>query len=322
MTLEGVAGVAFAVWAPNAQPGQRGRRLQRLGRPPPSDAQAHRVRRLGAVHPRPRRPASVYKYEIKGPTGGLLPLKADPLAFAAEQPPATASIVARARRLALGAMQDWMASRAARQRARRADLDLRVPSRLLDARARGGQPLSHLRELADRLIPYVKDMGFTHLELLPVIGVSRSTAPGAISRSACSRRPAATAAPSDFARFVDRCHQAGIGVILDWVPGHFPTDPHGLGYFDGTAPLRARRSAPGLPPRLEHADLQLRSARGRELPARQRAVLARALSHRRAPGRCGRLDALSRLLAQAGRVDPEPVTAATRTSMRSPSCGA
>ena len=171
-------------------------------------------------------------------------------------------------------------------------------------------------ELGDRLVPYVKEMGFTHLELLPVSEYPFDGSWGyqPIGLFAPTSRHGS---PEAFARFVDRCHREGIGLLLDWVPGHFPTDPHGLGYFDGTHLYEHADPRLGLPPRLEHADLQLRPARGRELPARQRAVLAQALPHRRPPGRRGRLDALPRLLARGRPVDPERVSAATRTSPRS-----
>ena len=133
----------------------------------------------------------------------------------------------------------------------------------------------------------------------------RSAAHGATSRSACSRRPRATATPEGFARFVDALHAAGIGIILDWVPAHFPSDAHGLARFDGTALYEHLDPREGLPSGLEHADLQFRPPRGAGLPDRQRAALARAFPRRRPARRCGRLDALSRLQPQGRRMGAE-----------------
>ena len=104
---------------------------------------------------------------------------------------------------------------------------------------------------------------------------------------------------------VDHLHQRGIGVILDWVPSHFPTDEHGLGYFDGTHLYEHADPRLGLPPRLEQPDLQLRPPRGARVPAVERAALARPLPRRRPPGRCRGVDALPRLLPQGRRVDPQ-----------------
>ena len=156
-------------------------------------------------------------------------------------------------------------------------------------------------ELADQLVPYAVDLGFTHLELLPITEhpLDESWGYQPIGLFAPTRRHGE---PDGFARFVDRAHAAGLGIILDWVPAHFPTDAHGLAWFDGGAALRAPRSAPRLPSRLEHRDLRLRPPRGRQLPLRQRALLDRSLPHRRPARRRGRLDALPRLFAQAGRV--------------------
>ena len=113
--------------------------------------------------------------------------------------------------------------------------------------------------------------------------------------------------PDDFRQFVDRVHQNGIGVILDWVPAHFPRDDFALARFDGTALVRARRSPPWRAPGLGHARLQLRSPRGAQLPGVQRPVLAAGVPRRRHPrGRRG-LDALPRLLARGGPVGAQRV---------------
>jgi pullulanase/glycogen debranching enzyme len=168
-----------------------------------------------------------------------------------------------------------------------------------------GQPLADLGRAGRQLVPYAQDMGFTHLELLPVsehpFDGSWGYQPVGLYRAdrALRRRPPASRASSR------RCHAAGLGVLLDWVPAHFPDRRHGLARFDGTAPVRVRRPARGLPQRLEHADLQLRPHRGAQLPGRQRAVLAGALRRRRPARGRGGLDAVPRLQPQGRRVDPQ-----------------
>ena len=173
-----------------------------------------------------------YKFEIKGHDGHLLPYKADPVAFAAEQPPRTASVAH-----GLPALDwhddDWIARRGHGE-ARAKPISI-YECHLGSWRRVPGDDDRFLtyRELAAQLIPYVRDMGFTHIELLPITEFPFDGSWGyqPVSLFAPTSR---FGAPEDFAAFVDAAHAAGIGVILDWVPAHFPNDPHGLALFDGT----------------------------------------------------------------------------------------
>ncbi|MFC0711320.1 1,4-alpha-glucan branching protein GlgB [Azorhizophilus paspali] len=229
LNVDGVEGVRFAVWAPNA------RRVSVVGPFNGWDGRRHsmRLRYPAGIWELfiPRlRPGESYQYELLG-SHCILPLKADPVALATESPPNTASVVA-------APLQhdwrdrEWMSQRAARQAADAplAIYELHVGSwrRDQDGRLLGWQ------RLIERLIPYVREMGYTHVELLPIMehpfGGSWGYQP--LSQFAPSARYGRR---EDLAAFVDACHQAGIGVILDWVPAHFPTDSHGLGRFDGTA---------------------------------------------------------------------------------------
>ncbi|MEZ5833468.1 MAG: 1,4-alpha-glucan branching protein GlgB [Dongiaceae bacterium] len=229
--IDGVKGVSFAVWAPNA------RRVSVVGAFNDWDGRRHPMRRrieagVWELFVPGLDRGEVYKYEIKTADGRLLPLKADPLAFQAEHPPRTASIVHGSRPFAWNDT-GWMTGREARN-SRASPVSIyechlgswaRIPEE-------GNRYLTY-DELADRLIPYVKDLGFTHLELLPISEFPFDGSWGyqPISLFAPTSRHGS---PADFARFVDRCHQEGISVLIDWVPGHFPTDVHGLPYFDGT----------------------------------------------------------------------------------------
>ncbi|WP_445158276.1 1,4-alpha-glucan branching protein GlgB [Halomonas sp. E14] len=231
MEVEGVPGVRFAVWAPNA------RRVSVVGQFNSWDGRRHvmRLRHPAGVWELfvPRlAPGEPYKYEICD-VNGELGLRADPVALATEAPPRTASVVADPTPFAWHD-EAWMAQRGERQGKDRPISVYEVHA--ASWRKHGGDngEFYHWRELAEHLIPYVKALGFTHLELLPIMehpfGGSWGYQP--LGQFAPSAR---FGSPADFAAFVDACHQAELGVILDWVPAHFPTDPHGLARFDGTA---------------------------------------------------------------------------------------
>ncbi len=227
MTVEGVPGVRFAVWAPNA------RHVAAVGDFNSWDRRRHPMRqRHGSgvwelFVPR-LAPGARYKYAIIGAAGELLPLKADPVARRAEPAPATASIVAEPCAFAWSDA-DWMASRAARHAP---DAPISIYEVHLASWLGGASP--SWDQAIEQLIPYVAGLGFTHVELLPIaehpFGGSWGYQP--LGLFAASAR---YGTEDGFARFVNACHLNGIGVLLDWVPGHFPTDPHGLARFDGTA---------------------------------------------------------------------------------------
>ena len=233
-SLDGVEGVRFAVWAPNA------RRVSVVGDFNIWDGRRHPMR---LRHPSgvweifiPRlQPGAAYKYEILG-AHGILPLKADPMALATQLPPDTASKVAAPLQVD---WQDheWMQARGDKQKttAPLSIYELHVGSWQCELDEAGEVARQYgWRELAERLIPYVQELGFTHIELMPIMEHPFGGSWGyqALSQFAPSAR---FGSPEDFAWFVNACHQADIGVILDWVPAHFPTDTHGLAQFDGTA---------------------------------------------------------------------------------------
>jgi 1,4-alpha-glucan branching enzyme len=233
MSIDGVAGVRFAVWAPNA------RAVSVVGDFNTWDERRHPMRgRHGAgvwelFLPRIG-PGVRYKFAIVGPDGARQPLKADPLARQTEAPPATASIVADCVPFAWGD-EAWMAVRAERQRADKpiAVYEVHAGSWLRPA-ADDPTRFPCWDDLTERLVPYVKDMGFTHIEMMPVAEHPFTGSWGyqPLSLFAPSAR---FGPPEGFARFVDACHRANVGVIIDWVPAHFPTDAYGLARFDGTA---------------------------------------------------------------------------------------
>ncbi|SEM17669.1 1,4-alpha-glucan branching enzyme [Xaviernesmea oryzae] len=231
-TVDGVEGVRFAVWAPNAQ------RVSVTGDFNAWDGRRHpmRLRQPAGVWELfiPRlTPGDRYKYEIVDRHGNILPQKADPVARSAEAAPSTASIIASAAPHRWHD-EDWMR----RQREAKRDdgpisvYEVHVGSWLRNLKD-GNRSLDWI-ELSQRLIPYVREMGFTHIELMPIMehpfGGSWGYQP--LGLFAPTGR---YGTPEDFAYFVDRCHSNGIGVILDWVPAHFPTDIWGMARFDGTA---------------------------------------------------------------------------------------
>ena len=226
--VEGVPGVAFAVWAPNAQ------RVSVVGNFNNWNGRRHPMRVRGGsgiweLFIPGLVEGEVYKYEIKG-HNDYVGLKADPFAFFAELRPNTASVV---RDIDNYTWRDqaWMDTRRERQ-------SLKSPLAIYEVhlgswrRGEGNRMLSY-RELAEQLVDYVREMGFTHIELLPVMEhpLDESWGYQTVGYFAPTSRHGT---PQDFMYFVDYCHQHGIGVILDWVPAHFPSDAHGLAYFDGT----------------------------------------------------------------------------------------
>ncbi|MCS6909224.1 MAG: 1,4-alpha-glucan branching protein GlgB [Anaerolineales bacterium] len=226
---QGVAGTVFAVWAPSAL------RVSVVGNFNRWDGRRHPMRPRGAsglweLFIPGLGVGEIYKYEVKSRYRGYMVNKADPFAFAGELRPRTASIVFDLNRYQ---WQDgeWMAQRREHQKL---DAPLSIYEVHLGSwkRKPNGDWLSY-RELAEELIPYVKEMGYTHLELMPVAEHPYDGSWG-YQVTGYYAPTARFGSPDDFRYFVDKAHQAGLGVIMDWVPAHFPKDEHGLGYFDGT----------------------------------------------------------------------------------------
>ena len=227
---EGARGVHFAVWAPNAK------RVSVVGDFNDWDGRRHAMRKrvdtgIWEIFVPGIDAGAIYKYEIVGPKGERVPLKADPFAFRAEFRPATGSVVDHP------PAHDW--GDAAHRRFWRTADPRRMPISIYEVHAGSWQlrddgTFLSWDELAERLIPYVVDMGFTHIELLPITEHPYDPSWG-YQTTGLYAPSARFGEPEGFARFVDGAHRAGIGVILDWVPAHFPTDAHGLARFDGTA---------------------------------------------------------------------------------------
>ena len=227
---EGVEGVSFAVWAPNAA------RVSVVGPFNDWDGRRHVMRKrceagVWEIFMPGLKAGTLYKFELLGPGNELLPLKADPFGFQQEHPPATASIVHGIPRLP-AANTPW---RTMREQAHSIHAPISIYEVHLGSWMRGpGNTFLSYAEIADKLIPYVQELGFTHIELMPVSEFPFDGSWGyqPIGLFAPTSR---FGTPEDFAAFVTRFHEAGIGVMVDWVSAHFPTDAHGLGHFDGTA---------------------------------------------------------------------------------------
>lgn len=229
MTHNGVRGVHFAVWAPNAQ------RVSVIGNFNRWDDRLHPMRSVqnsgvwelfipGLAE------YEVYKYSIRSRVNNYLVDKSDPYGFAFEMRPRTAAVVADLEKYPWGDAA-WMERRAATD-------PLHAPMAIYEVhlgswrRKNAGEWLTY-RDLARELVDYVKEMGFTHIELMPV---TEHPFDGSWGYQATGYYAPTSrfGAPEDFMHLVDQCHQHGIGVILDWVPAHFPKDGHALSYFDGT----------------------------------------------------------------------------------------
>ncbi len=228
--VDGISGVLFAVWAPNAA------RVSVVGDFNQWDGRRHPMRIRGGsgiweLFIPGLRPGTLYKFELRNRDSGFIYLKADPYGQQFERRPSTASVVRNEADYTWDD-QDWMAARAQHdwQHAPLSIYEVHLGSWQRDEH--GG--FLNYRELAHRLVDYVKPLGFTHIELLPITEHPLDASWGyqTIGNFAATSR---FGSPDDFRYFVAHCHRHGIGVMLDWVPGHFPKDPHGLVRFDGSA---------------------------------------------------------------------------------------
>ena len=232
---DGVKGTRFTVWAPNA------RRVSVVGEFNYWDGRHHVMRKHAAsglweLFIPAIGDNTLYKYEILSESHGVLPLKADPMGFAAQLPPETAS------RVVAKSEYQWQDAGWQSRKVEQGHRDQAVSTYEvhLGSWKRNGEDYLSYKELSEQLIPYVKSLGFTHIQLMPISEFPFDGSWGyqPVGLYAPTSR---FGSPDDFREFVDLCHQAEIGVLVDWVPGHFPSDGHGLAFFDGS-------------PLYEHAD--------------------------------------------------------------------
>ncbi|MGQ0601853.1 MAG: 1,4-alpha-glucan branching protein GlgB [Anaerolineales bacterium] len=229
VTHQGVAGTVFAVWAPGAL------RVSVVGDFNRWDGRRHPMRPRGAsgiweLFIPDLGPGTVYKYEVKSRFRGYIANKADPFGFASELRPANASVVYDINQYQWND-GEWMAARKQQQ-------SFEAPINLYEVhlgswKRKGDDQWLTYRELADELVPYVKEMGYTHIETMPIAEHPYDGSWG-YQVTGYFAPTSRFGSPDDFRYFVDQAHQAGLGIVVDWVPAHFPKDEHGLGYFDGT----------------------------------------------------------------------------------------
>lgn len=228
--VDGVTGTLFAVWAPNAE------RVSVVGEFNQWDGRRHPMRSRGGsgvweLFIPEIAPGALYKYEIRSAVNGAVFVKADPYGQQMERRPATASLVAHNSQYVWND-NDWIEQRTHCDWQHR---PMSIYEVHLGSWHRGpeGEFLNY-RAMAERLVPYVMEMGFSHIELLPVTEHPYDLSWGYQTTGYYSPT-SRYGSPDDFRYFVDYCHQHNIGVFLDWVPAHFPKDAHGLARFDGTA---------------------------------------------------------------------------------------
>ncbi len=230
-SIDGISGTLFAVWAPCAK------RVSVVGSFNQWDGRRHQMRSRGSsgvweLFIPDINQGELYKYEIKTPYDEIY-IKADPYAFYAELRPATASIVYNIENY-IWNDDEWITSRDSSNSFGKPvaiyEVHLGSWKRISDDE----NGLYSYREIADMLVEYVKDMGYTHIELLPV---SEHPFDGSWGYQTTGYYAITSryGTPDDFRYFIDKFHQNGIGVLVDWVPAHFPKDGHGLARFDGTA---------------------------------------------------------------------------------------
>ncbi len=310
--IDGVPGVAFAVWAPNAEG------LSVVGDFNGWDGRIHMMRSLGSSGIWelfiPELDAGAQVQVRSSHTRRRVSSEGRPLfkGDANRRPPPPRWSTSRIMR---STTSQWLTARRSRDTLRRPlsiyEVHLGSWRRVPEEHNR---PLTY-REMAPLLADYVTEMGFTHVELLPVME-HPFTGSWGYQVTGYFAPTARFGSPDDFRFLVDHLHQRGIGVILDWVPAHFPKDEFSLGPLRRHRALRASRPAPGRTCRMGHVCVQLWARRGAQFSDYQRIVLAVRVSRRRPAGRRGRGDALPGLCQARGSMDPQYSRRHERTSTR------